>query len=148
MCWRIFSKVYCEYMGKLSKAKKIIFPFFKADKHTFLAEKWWFRLITVLYIIGVVILLFRLWDSFSYSSWGWCYDSSSVYFESGDSEALQKHFDLCGKLLTDNRLYVIGGGILATLVIHYLVQLIFFKIIINFIVLGGKHKQSSDIKHV
>ena len=124
-------------MTKIARIKQVAFPFFKKDKHHFLSEKWWFRLLTVLYVIGIVILLFRIWDSLSYSAWGWCYDTSYVYFD--EPSMFKQHLDECGQFLRSSRLEVIGGGIAITIFIHYLIQFIFYKVIINFIVLGTKN---------
>ena len=118
-----------------------MFPFFKAESHHFLSEKWWFRLLTVLYLIGVVVFLFEIWDSLFYSAWGWCYDLASSYM--GDAGGFRKHLDGCGEILeSTNRASVLAEGLAVTIFLHYLIQFIFYKVIINFIVLGGKDQGS------
>lgn len=129
-------------MSKFSKAKKIIFPFFNANRHEFLTEKWWFRLLTVTYLIGVVVLLYKLLEAGSQQEWGWCYDSAHLYIDNAGGFA--KRLDECGKMLNEARKIVWAWSFVATLVVHYLVQFIFYKIVINFIVLGGKKATSKN----
>lgn len=121
------------------KLKKIIFPFYKAERHHFLTEKWWFRLIIVFYAIGAVVLLGSIWSNFSGSSWGWCYDSLYLYV--GNDAEFSQHFSQCKEIWKESFAWVVLASLVSTAVIHYLVQFVFFKIIINFIVLGGKKEK-------
>lgn len=116
--------------------RRILFPFYKIDTHHFLTEKWWFRLLIVLYSIGATILLFSIWSNFSSSSWGWCYDSLYLYV-GNDAESSQ-HFNQCREIWKESFAWVTLGGLASVAIIHYIAQFIFFKVIINFIILGGK----------
>ena len=122
------------------KLKKITFPFYKTERHHFLTEKWWFRLIIVFYAIGVVVLLGSIWSSFSGSSWGWCYDS--LYFYVGNDTEFSQHFNQCKEIWKESFAWVVLASLVSTAAIHYLVQFVFFKIIINFIVLGDKKENT------
>lgn len=115
--------------------KKIVFPFFNMEQHRFLTERWWFRLLIVLYSIGVVILLVSIWSKLSFSSWGWCYDSLYLYI--GNNAEFSQHFNQCKEIWKESFAWVVLGGLVSTAIIHYIVQFVFFKIIINFIVLGS-----------
>lgn len=121
------------------KINKMAFPFYKIDRYHFLTEKWWFRLIIVFYSVGIAILLFSIWSIFSSSSWGWCYDNLYLYV--GNYAEFSQHFNQCGEILKESFAWVVLGGFVSVAIIHYIIQFIFFKIIINFIVLGGKSKQ-------
>lgn len=106
--------------------KRIVFPFFSKERHSFLIEKWWFRLIIVLYVIGVIVVLSLTLENLQYSAWGWCYAINV------------SPLDECGNLISEYRIQVILGTLLLTAFYHYVVQFIFFKIIVNYIVLGNK----------
>ncbi len=114
--------------------KKIIFPFYKKALHNFLTEKWWFRSIIVIYIIVFVIAPFVIWLwHVNYAS-SWCYDALNLFYDYTFSDRLAE----CSKIARDASITGIPVAILGWLTIHYLIQVIFFKIIVNYIVLGGK----------
>jgi len=106
--------------------KKITFPFFKSENHDFLIKKWWFRLIIVLYTIGIITFLYLFWSKFSYSYWGWCFDLNTT------------NANQCVELSKQGVIPVFFYSLFLTLISHYIIQLIFFKIIINFVVLDNK----------
>lgn len=126
-------------MKIFQKIKSVLFPFFNINFHAFLIKKWWFRLLIVLYIIGIIIILGAISSKLAYSSWGWCYNSSYLYIDN-NAEYVQ-HLDRCAQFLSQERLNVILVTILLTAIIHYIIQFIFFKIVINFIVLGSLQKE-------
>lgn len=120
-----------------NKALKILFPFYASARHVFLIQKWWFRLIIVAYSIFLVCLPF-FFLHMAYDSYvGWCYEAVGYT----DYSLFQERLDLCAelhrKVMPDIWLTGIGGW----LIVHYLIQFVFFKIVINFIVLGGKKRQ-------
>ncbi len=121
------------------RLKKIIFPLYKTEKHHFLAEKSWFRLIIVFYAIGAFVVLGSIWSSFSNAEWGWCYDSLYLYV--GNDAEFTQHFNQCKEIWKESFALVVLATLVSTAVIHYLVQFVFFKIVINFIVLGGKKEK-------
>ncbi len=124
-------------MGSLFKENmtKFIFPFYKKERHHFLVEKWWFRSIIVIYVIAFVTTPFALWLWHVNQASGWCYDSLSLFLlDDTYSERLEE----CSKLARDAWTTGIQLAIIDWLTIHYLIQIIFFKIIVNYIVLGGK----------
>lgn len=71
---------------------------------------------------------------------GWCYDSLHLYY--GDFAAFDREIEKCGLYAKEAQPVIWASGILGPLVIHYFIQLIFFKLIINFIVLGGKNPET------
>ena len=123
-------------MKALPWIKKILFPFYKTD-HQFLMEKWWFRLSLVLYAIIFVWFLFFCIDESYKANIGWCWETLGLYEDVSNYNSALKG---CMSLYDDFGL-VLGMwsyGIITPIVIHYIFQLVFFKIIINFIVLGGR----------
>ena len=116
----------------LVKILKILFPFYNYERHNFLYQKWWFRLLIVVYIVGIFVGFIYIGNILADSYWGWCYDSSMYY------DNYSERLELCGKFMNDYRWKSIGESILYTLIFHYLIQFILFKIIINFVVLGNK----------
>lgn len=115
---------------------KIIFPFFKKEHHDFLMKKWWFRLFIVFYVIGVVFLLVSIWLKLATSSWGWCYDS--LPYLVGNNAKFTEQFNQCREFWKESFVWVLFITFISTAVIHYIIQFVFFKIIVNFIVLGNK----------
>ncbi|MFA5188199.1 MAG: hypothetical protein WC460_02460 [Patescibacteria group bacterium] len=116
--------------------KKIIFPFYNKDRHKFLAEKWWFRAIIVIYVIGFIITPFAIWFWHVKESSGWCYNSLYIYYD--DKPAFDAQLADCTRFAREAWINGIPIAILGWLIIHYLIQIIFFKIIVNYIVLGRK----------
>ena len=88
-------------------------------------EMWWFRLLFVFYIIGIIVSPFV----FVVAAVEWLTDPCfRPGVDSDTSRACYRH------AMDEARLYFYFGPI----VTHYLIQLVLFKIVINFIVLGGK----------
>lgn len=120
------------------KLKKILFPFFKKQNHQFLTENWWFRLLIVFYVVGFFVVLGSILSIFSGAEWGWCYDSLYLYV--GNDAEFTQHFNQCKEIWKESFALVILATIVSTFAIHYFIQFIFFKVIINFIVLGGQKR--------
>lgn len=119
--------------------KKIIFPFFEQEKHSFLLKKWWFRLLVVAYIVLFVVGFFAITNAFYQAQIGWCWDVTPLYYGDGFNE----HMDFCKALYDrpeNNYILRLGYSFIVTLVINYIIQIIFYKVLINYIVLGGKNK--------
>lgn len=115
--------------------KKIFFPFFQKNRHSFLMQKWWFRMLIAIYIIGMIVLLIFSWIYTSDYFWGWCYDGLFIYTNNND---FNKHFLECHAIGKENFLYAIFSTFSIVILIHYIIQLMVFKIIIDFIALGHK----------
>ena len=88
----------------------------------------------VIYIICLIVIpyiLFRdMLDAYD------CYDTLYLYY-SNDS-LYEKELAACGELLREGYIPSITYGIGVTIVLHYIFQFVFFKIIIDFIYLGSK----------
>ena len=123
--------------------KKILFPFFK-KRHGFLSNKWWFRLVVAIYAVSFVIAPFLIFSDHMHSSLDWCY--APLSFSHYDSQSFNETFTECSKYIKDARIESIILAIGGTLIIHYLIQLIFFKIVMDYIVLGGKAKYNGEDK--
>lgn len=106
--------------------KKIIFPFYKKERHHFLTEKWWFRAVTVLYIIAFIITPFALWLWHVNSASGWCYDSLSLWYS---DPSFSERLSECSQFAREAWITGIPVALMGWLVIHYIIQIIFFKII-------------------
>jgi hypothetical protein len=122
------------------KFKKIFFPFLN-DLNKFLLGKWWFRLIIVLYVITFAILPFYWGLTYLDNATSWCYDSLR-YYDVMSAEWDSK-FEACQEIARETWLPAIGVAISGTLLIHYFIQFIFFRIIIGFIVFGGTERKSN-----
>lgn len=65
---------------------------------------------------------------------GWCYDELYLYHD--NHELFQFYQEQCSQSAKEAQPFLWLSGTAGPIVIHYLIQLILFKIIINFIVLG------------
>ncbi len=124
----------------MKKFKRILFPFYKEERHSFLKRRWWFRLITVIYIVALIVTPFIIFSSYGDNSW--CYDSLNLYDYGSDS--YKQALSDCVKSGKEAILPAIGMGLGVTLVVHYLFQLLLFKLIINYIILGGKKYEEKE----
>ena len=116
--------------------RKIPFPFYK-ERHAFLLEKWWFRFLIVVYVIVFVATLFTIFFWHMDQSVGWCHRSLELL--SSEYPALYgEQLVECGRIAHQALPSGVALAVIGTLAIHYLSQLIFFKIIIDFIAVGVK----------
>ena len=126
------------------KWQKIIFPFYK-ERYKFLSNRWWFRFVIVVYIIGFVTTPFVLFGKNMESSTDWCYDSLQFY--GNDLQGFNEQLIKCSQYARDARLESLILAIGGTFIFHYLIQFIFFKIAMDYIILGGRvrYKESQNI---
>ena len=123
------------------------------------------RLFIVLYTIGITIILVLNWLTLSHLYENWHQDScmnqyhwenpynetqincmellENKYTTNQCKEVLNemhdKEFNQCGKLRVGNFIPVLLFiTLISTIIIHYFIQLILFKLIIDFIILGDK----------
>lgn len=150
----------------MEKFKKILFPFFNKKHHDFLIKKSWVRLLIrlfiVLYTIGIIVIFISIWIKLPnlWKNWDqdWCltqYYQESRYTEtlinqctelSEDGfttdqckELREEMVNQCGKLETKNFMPVlIIITLISTIIAHYFIQFVLFKLIIDFIILGDK----------
>ena len=127
------SKYFC--YNKNMTFKKVVFPFFNTTKHEFLVNKWWFRLLVAIYVgalVAIPIIIFL-----NYTDNSWCYGSLS-YYEYNSNE-YKETLNNCVQIGKDSILPGIGVGLIPVLVFHYIFQLFLFRLVINYIVLGGRN---------
>lgn len=123
--------------------KNILFPFFKKDLHAFLTRQWWFRTVIVLYVIALVISPVVFFIYFMDSQTDWCYGGLYLY----RGEELNQQIRACGEISREARGYAIPFALISPPSLHYLVQLIFFKVIVGYIILGGKRHPGQKKHH-
>lgn len=121
--------------------KKFIFPFFNKERHDFLSKKWWFRLIVVFYVAAILIVSFSSFSE-NMDSYLSCYDTTIKIYKIDakiyDEQAFENEYANCKIGVYEAILPSVGYSIIVTLIFHYLAQLFFFKLIIDYIVLGSK----------
>lgn len=100
--------------------------------------KGWFRLLVVFYILATPCFMWIVWHVLSDEFWGWCYDSLYLYVRN-DAE-FGEHFQQCLAIRNAEFKSVLSITLITSLVAHYVVQLIFFKLIVDFISLGRMQK--------
>ncbi len=118
--------------------KKILFPFLNPH-HTSLFRMIWFRFTIVLYVIMIAVLLAIIWIKLSHFLWGWCYDTLGLFSGMNDFD---KQFYQCLGIRNTEFKIALFGTLLLTVLTHYLIQFTFFKIVIDFIVLGRSFKSN------
>jgi len=129
--------------------KRILFPFFNREKHGFLTNKWWFRTIVVIYIIIFILSIPCLWIGQVNGVYNDCKNDALMYWGNGtvpsatpgsldDFNGYYDSLHNCNELAREWWTMGLAPSIIIPIVLFYLLQLIFFKIIINYIVLGGK----------
>lgn len=120
--------------------RKYLAPFF-AEQHGFLMGRWWFRLAIVAYVIAFLALPFYLYG-IGIEPYLKCYDTTVALFKYGTS-IFEQEMAHCQESVANVLPTVIGFAIVTTVVLHYLFQLIFFKLVMNFIILGGNKRPTS-----
>ncbi len=132
---------------------KIIFPFYKIS-HRFLMKKWWFRTIFAIYILLFVIFVPLSWYGLITDSYNRCVSGVESYYggEPDPVKSISEFNEYYDSLNNCNYAAKTAWGswevptawvLVVSITIHYLLQLVFFKIIIDFIVLGN-HLNSKD----
>ncbi len=116
--------------------KKIIFPFYNGEKHSFLFKKWQFRLSIILYIIILLAIGLSIFADYI-NAFTSCYDFVIKTYEYG-SRLYQSEFANCKIGVYENLLPAIGSGLLSIVLTHYVIQIFFFKIIVGYVILGNK----------
>lgn len=96
--------------------------------------KWWFRTVFVVFILSFLISIPGTWLS----------EVNKVYNDCMENLGMIS-LGFCNNLAKESWTYpgIISESIVVPVVIFYLLQLIFFKVVIDYIVLGG-NKQSHE----
>jgi|GEM_PF-2142771 len=118
--------------------KKIIFPFFEKNHHGFLTNNWKFRLLIMVYIILFIVFFIYLLNYEKGFYWGWCYHDINPYLHD-EKNYLENAFNYCDMIKKESVVEMWVHVIFFVLITHYLIQFFFFKVIINYVVLGGKN---------
>ncbi|MGI6348267.1 MAG: hypothetical protein ACOXZ1_03705 [Patescibacteria group bacterium] len=117
--------------------KKIIFPFFNKERHGFLFKKWWIRALMVTYVIFLA-LSFRAMIIYEVRP----VESCIAYYNEDLSWMNDDEKDVFTEECLAQRLKMLPGDIasslLSLIIIHYIAQLIFFKIIVDYVAMGNK----------
>lgn len=123
--------------------KKILFPFYNENQHIFLLKQWWFRTFIVLYVIILIFIPFKIYDASTDEYMYTCYESHEMYWGNNNyslasKESLQDCLDeRQGRILPDI-IVALCITIVATVILYYIIQMLFFLVVINFIYLGSK----------
>ena len=101
-------------------------------------HKVWFRFLIILYVCAVVFFAWLVWYKVSNFLWGQCYGDLYLFVE--NNETFQQMFRQCGIDRAAGLKPAIFGTLITLLVTHYVIQFIFFKIVVDFITLGHTSK--------
>ncbi len=116
--------------------KKILFPFFNKERHGFLFTKWYFRTTVVVYSTMLMISPFCIFFGYFSSQTSWCYDS--LYLFSGNNKSYDYVLQNCSDLSRHTLFPSLALATIGFLIVHYIIQFIFFKIIVDYIILDSK----------
>lgn len=117
---------------------KFLFPFYNKERQKKLNDKWWFRLFIVLFFIALVSFPV-LWFNYEHNWGDTCYERVASMswierFSDEEKDALEYCFEYRESMIP----YSIISTVVSTIVAYYLVQFIFFKVVIDYIYLGKK----------
>ena len=142
--------------------KKILFPFYNQEKHGFLTQKWWFRGFIIIYIIIFVVSVYNTGTQQVENVYTQCIEKITIpsipddfhkyrtlkdYFDTPESKADQVESENSKKICDETKLNaslkldVLKNVIVVPLTIHYIIQFVFFILIIDFVVLGKMPKK-------
>jgi len=112
---------------------KILFPFFNKNRHAFLKNKWWFRAFTVIFFVALILSITTIW----FSEVQEVYDDCIAYY--GNKIILEEVLS-CNQNARDAWTYpgIIQASLINPIIYFYLIQLFIFKVVIDYIILGGK----------
>jgi hypothetical protein len=126
------------YVTDMAVIKKILFPFFR-DRHRFLMAKWWFRFLVVGYVVALAIAPSFLFTTFLDSGVEWCWRTASAY--SDDAPKYKQQLEECSRIHRAVLPFIVIETLLVALLGHYIVQVVFFKIGVDFVTLGPSRSQ-------
>lgn len=133
--------------------KKILFPFFDQTKHSFILKQSWFRGVIALYVLFALIFVPYYWGQTVLNDYYDCKAQAEVRF--GSDPALRnadqavgyydayKYCSQIAKNEKENWLYPTITVAIEVAVAHYLIQFLFFTVLINFIALGKREEDKS-----
>lgn len=118
----------------------IIFPFFDKKKHSFLLDMWLFRTVVVVFISIFIISMPSIWLAKVTDVFKNC-EKNVIPLSQSNIYQWSESITWCNNLARSAWTWpgTVGDSVLIPIIIFYLVQLIFFKVVINYIVLGGKN---------
>jgi hypothetical protein len=117
--------------------RKILFPFFR-KRHRFLMGKWWFRLLVVGYATVLIFLVVYPWHYIS------SYPSRYCSERIGPGFSYAECIDTWGGRGSVLDIQIFPYIFVSIVVLHYLVQLVFFRILVDFVVLDNN---TNNTKH-
>lgn len=116
--------------------KSTLFPFYK-EHHRFLLEKWWFRLLILVYIFAIISSPFIFASVFVESNTDWCWRYVSHLTNTGaDFSVWENAKAHCNFIHQEIMPWAITIMVTAPIFLHYLIQLLFFKVAVDFVALG------------
>lgn len=117
--------------------KKLLFPFYNKKTHHFLTEKWWFRALNTIFIFVFIASIPLIWFSHVDGVYNRCIGlwEARGY---GDLSAKIEGIKICNEIARESWSEATWTAIIFPLVVAFFVQLLFFKVVIDYIVLGNK----------
>lgn len=128
--------------------KKILFPFFNNDRHNFLLKKVWFRTLMVIYLCAMVLVVPVSWVAGVNGVFGRCEVEARNYFGNGEIpnpaisldnfNSYHDYLEGCNQATRSLWSTICLEVTIISIALHYFIQFVFFKIVVDFIVLGSK----------
>lgn len=122
---------------------RIVFPFYR-ERHSFLTSNPWFRLFAVAYCIGLAVYpILYVIGSLGFET-AICHGSlDAVIAENAKPDPLMSQSFVterakCDMIFRERWLAETGASVAVTILNHYLMQCIFFVVIMDFLVLRAR----------
>ncbi len=116
--------------------RRFLFPFFRPH-HKFLLDKWWFRLLILIYLGGIVASPFIVSNMYVENATGWCWQYVQHLTVTGAEQSIWEDAkNDCMEIHKEIAPYAYAMLVFTPIVLHYLVMFVFFKVIVDFIALG------------
>lgn len=126
--------------------RKFLFPFLNNNRHNFLLKEWWFRAIATLYIFLLFISIPLAWFSLVANQYYNCENNIKSNYGDEVVSGKKHNSEYWNAIAHCNEIEFIFGWDIQTFagvfffiaILHYSIQAIFFKVIVDYIILGGK----------
>ena len=117
----------------MEKIFKILFPFYKSSRYNFIIKKWWHRLFIVVFIVALIVVA---WNIFVYLNE---YETRvcDMYLIPGYGYNIETYGE-CLMAIPVHPFQNLGITVLAVIAVSYVLQLVYYKILI--FIIFGKNK--------
>lgn len=124
--------------------KRLLVPAYRPARHSFLMRRWWFRLFLVVYVPFILLWGPVRWVGAVETAHNNCVATLTVSVGNGTPD-FYRALSTCNDVARDAWTWpgVLWGSLLPPLLLHFIGQWVLFRVIVDFVVLGGKREAES-----